>query len=153
MNLYLWLKFVHVAAAVLWVGGAAITALFLARGTLTADRGVVHAMLQHGNFYGRSVAGPASGIALLAGGGMLWVAHMPMATLWVEWGLAGMLVHFVMGGWFIRRANERYDALVGTPEASAAALESARRQLVVLTTTYTLLLLSVVGAMTLKPTL
>jgi hypothetical protein len=110
-------------------------------------------LIRHVGRYAGAVMGPTSILTLLSGVGMLIVIGLSPSTFWVQWGMAGILVHFVLGGWFIRRATARLGTLAATPEASDAAIAAQRRRLALLDGAYLTLLLAVVGAMTVKPSL
>jgi hypothetical protein len=75
----------------------------------------------------------------------------PSEAFWIQWGFAGILAHFVLGAWLIRRATNRLAALAAAPEPDGPGIDAARWRLGLLNALYLSLLLSVVGAMALKP--
>jgi len=153
MDTYRLLKFLHLAAVTLWIGGAFTTAVLIRRVTQARDRAMLASLLRHTGFYGRAVVGPASLLTLVSGLGMLAVLGLrPHELPWIQWGFAGILGHFVLAAGFIRRATARLAALATAPEEDAGGLDVAMRRLGLLNTMYLGLLLSVVGAMALKPT-
>src|SRR5262245_26991022 len=153
MYAYRLLKFVHLAAVTLWIGGAFSTAALIRRVAREGDRALLAPLLRHVGFYGRAVVGPSSLLTLASGLGMLGVLGLrPPELFWVQWGFAGILGHFVLGAWFIRRATARLATLAMAPEGDAVGIDAARRRLGLLNAIYLGLLLSVVGAMALKPT-
>lgn len=151
MDLHRFLKFLHVAAVILWIGGAFTMAVLVLGVTRTRDRTLMAALIRHVGRYAGAVMGPTSLVTLLSGIGMLIVIGLSPATLWVQWGMVGILVHFVLGGWFIRRTTQRLGALAADPDAGEAAIAALRRRLALLDGAYLAILLSVVGAMTIKP--
>ncbi|MEZ5330576.1 MAG: DUF2269 family protein [Thermoanaerobaculia bacterium] len=151
MNFYRFLKFLHVASVVLWVGGAFTMTALVSSVTRARDRALMHALIGHVARLAGRVMGPASGLTLLSGLAMLFVVGLSPATFWVQWGLAGILVHFVLGGWFVRRATERLGSLTASADAADGAIRAARRKLVLLNGAYLAVMLSVVAAMTIKP--
>lgn len=153
MDVYRWIKFVHLAGVALWVGGAFSIAVLLLRATRTRDRTALASLLGHAGFYGRAIVGPASLFTFLSGMSMLGVLGIPADALWVRWGFAGILGHIVLGAVFIRRATNRLAALVASPDGAEQALPAARRRLGALNALYFALLLSVVWAMATKPML
>jgi uncharacterized membrane protein len=153
MDVYGWLKFVHLASVVLWVGGAFSIAVLIMRATRVHDRTLLASLLRHAAFYGRAIVGPVSALALISGFAMLGVLGISAEALWVRWGMAGFLGHFVLGAFFIRRATGRLAEAAAAPDSLEPALASARRRLGVLNALYFSLLLSVVWAMATKPML
>jgi uncharacterized membrane protein SirB2 len=152
MDAYRLLKFLHLAAVTLWVGGAFSSSLLIFRLARASERALLAAALRHVGFYGRAVVGGASLLTLLSGLGMLAVLGLrPDQTPWVQWGFVGIVGHFVLGAFFIRRATQHLANLAMRMDASAASIRTASRRLTVLNALYLSLLLSVVGVMALKP--
>ncbi|HKG28646.1 MAG TPA: DUF2269 family protein, partial [Thermomicrobiales bacterium] len=91
-SLYPWLKFVHVAAVAVWVGGIFALTVLNARSARMGEPAAVAALGQQSEAFGRTVIGPAMGIVLIAG---LWMAGqfgIPFTSLWIVWGLIGFVV-------------------------------------------------------------
>ena len=91
-SLYLWLKFVHVAAVAVWVGGIFALTVLNARLARMGEPAAVAALGQQSEAFGRTVIGPAMIIVLIAG---LWMAGqfgIPFTSLWIVWGLVGFVV-------------------------------------------------------------
>jgi uncharacterized membrane protein len=151
MDTYRLLKFIHLASVVAWLGGASALSFLILRVTRTGDRPTLVSLLRQAGLYGRAVVGPASVLTLLSGIGMLATLGISPEALWVRWGFIGILGHFLLGATLIRRATNRLGALAA--DGPADAIDAARRRYGLLNAAYLLLLLSVVGAMALKPTL
>src|SRR5215210_6355583 len=95
-SLYLWLKFVHVAAVAVWVGGIFALTVINARLARMGEPAAVAALGQQSEAFGRTVIGPAMGIVLIAG---LWMAGqfgIPFTSLWIVWGLVGFVVFILL---------------------------------------------------------
>lgn len=94
MDLYTGLKFVHVVAATLWVGGNLVFALlaFLAR----HDRARQLDILRQVSALGFTVFLPSSLVLFLTGGILIWVGAWG-ADLWIVGGLAAAAGSFVLG--------------------------------------------------------
>ncbi len=107
-------------------------------------------LLRQTRLYGNAVLGPASVLTLASGIGMLSILGIPPDALWVRWGFAGILGHFVLAATVMRRATARLEALAAAG-AQPEVLDGARKRFALLSAAYLLLLLSVVGAMALKP--
>ena len=153
MDVYRWIKFVHLAGVVLWVGGAFSIAVLILRATRARDRTALASLLGHARFYGRAIVGPASLFTFLSGRAMLGVLGIPADALWVRFGLAGILGHIVLGAVFIRRETNRLAALAASPAGADRVLPAAQRRLAALNALYFAMLLSVVWAMAAKPIL
>src|SRR5262249_24714126 len=151
MDTYHLLKFVHIVSVVLWVGGSFTLAVVVGRAARPDDRALLSNTLRQAAFYGRAVSGPASLLTLLTGMGMLLTLGISAEALWVRWGFVGMLVHIVLGATVLRRAMQRLLTLAAAPETAAEALNAAVRRLVLVNAAYLAMLLSVVGAMAIKP--
>jgi uncharacterized membrane protein len=149
---YTLLKFVHVVAVIVWMGGLVALAVVNARIEGDPDHALLRSLSRQNAFLGRAVLGPAALVTLLAGIALAVVLGGGFA-LWMVWGLVGALASFVLGGTLVRRASLRLVELAGTPSADAARLAAARRRLSRLNLINIALLLSIVWAMVAKPTL
>jgi uncharacterized membrane protein len=147
--LYLLLKFVHIAAVVVWIGGLLALAVITARLARAGEGDALAAMRRQNRFFGQAVVGPAGGVALLAGLAMVGQAGWGFGSLWVVWGLVGFVVSMLLGAVPIRRAGEAVDALA-PDDPRLAPLQS---RLATLSAVNLLVLASVVWAMVFKPTL
>jgi uncharacterized membrane protein len=152
MDTYRVLKFLHLASVTLWLGGGCSLAFLVLRVARTGDRAALSSLLRQAGLYGRAVVGPASLLTFLSGIGMLITLGISPDALWIRWGFIGILGHIVLGATLLRRATMRLEALA-TAGGPSDAIDTARRRYGVLNAAYLLLLLSVVGAMALKPTL
>src|ERR671915_546170 len=96
-TLYLLLKFVHVLAVAVWIGGVVALVILNARLARVGDAAVSAALGMQSEFFGRSVLGPAMVITLLAGLGMTGVARFPFSTPWIAWGIIGLVLSIAVG--------------------------------------------------------
>src|SRR5262245_688756 len=83
---YLFFKVLHVAAAIVWIGGVMTLTILNARLERTQDEAAVRFLAGQGAFFGRSVVGPAAGVTLLAGVALVVLGGGNMA-LWTVWGM------------------------------------------------------------------
>ena len=96
-SLYLLLKFVHVLAVIVWIGGVFTLAVLNARFARLGDPAAQAAMGRQSEEFGRTVVGPAMAVTLVAG---LWMAGqfgIPFNSLWIVWGLVGFAGFIVIG--------------------------------------------------------
>jgi uncharacterized membrane protein len=153
VNAYGWLKFVHVLSVIIWIGGITALAVVTWRVTRERNRTALVELLKQATIYGQRIVGPASGIVLLSGLAMVGMARIGFGTFWVVWGYAGIVVHGVTGGVFLRKRIAELSQIASGPAGNDAALIGAGRRLWTTQLIYLLLLATVVAAMILKPTL
>lgn len=149
---YQLLEFVHVAAAVVWVGGAAAISLLSTRALRRDDLDALRRMGEDATFFGRSVLGPSALVTLVSGVSLVALAGWNL-TLWTGWGLAGVAGSMFIGIRFIAPAHRHLVALVADEWADPRAIATARRVLMLPSVLNLVLLMSIVFAMVVKPTL
>ena len=150
LGAYNWLKFIHVTATAGWIGGFAAIAVLNALATRSAEPKEVATFLRYGRALGTWLAGPASGLALLAGVGAMLVGHLAM-PMWIIWGIGATVVFILIGVTALRPALTRLVAAAdagSSPDEIRRLLRHQRRLLAV----NLLVLLSAVWAMVFKPT-
>jgi uncharacterized membrane protein len=143
-----WLKLVHVVAAIVWVGGAAMTSLYGMRMANTASREERIAFTKQTLF-----AGTVFSIAslILLGFGTWMVIDNPVwdfDQLWVTLGFIGIVVGAALGMGFYAPQGKK---LIAELEAGDPAAEARGRRLGMVGVLETLLLLVVVWSMIAKP--
>ncbi len=152
-SLYLWLKFVHVAAVTVWIGGVVALAVLNARFARVGDAAARAAMGQQSEAFGRTVIGPAMAVTLLAGVWMAGQFGIPFTSLWIVWGLLGFVGFVVIGIVATGRAASELSALAQSVGPDASRVAALRGRLQALGALNLLLLASVIWAMVFKPTL
>lgn len=152
MNLYQVLEFVHVVAAMAWIGGALTLGVLNARACRDEDGVSLRVLAEHAGFVGRSVLGPAALVTLLAGMSLVHLAGWGL-TLWTGWGLAGVGASMFLGARVIAPAHRRLAAIAAGSWPDPRALAEARSRVAAWGALNLVVLLSVVWAMVAKPTL
>lgn len=76
------LKFVHVAAVLVWIGGLVILTALNARLAREPEPGAAALMAGQSRFIGTRVLGPSAGVTLIAGVAMAIVFHLGL-SLWI----------------------------------------------------------------------
>lgn len=152
MNLYSLLKFLHIVAVIVWIGGVVTLNILGVRLAREQNRAVLVALSRQAALYGRTVIGPAAGTTLIVGITMVASAEISFATLWVVWGLVAILLSIALGASLIRRANEQLSEVAATALPGDPRMVALRRRAVTLNLINLVLLLSAVGAMVFKPT-
>jgi uncharacterized membrane protein len=150
LNLF---RFLHVVAVIVWVGGVAAVNLLQLLAGRGQDRSDQAAMLRLSDRYGRVVIGPAAAVTLIAGLVTAAQLGVRLNTLWVAWGIVGVVVSITLGATLIRATVARLHRLASDGAVGDGPWTSVRRRLATLYGVNLLLLLSVVWAMESKPTL
>jgi uncharacterized membrane protein len=153
MNAYGFLKFLHILSVIVWVGGVAALSLVAWRLKGERNREALAALVSQASLYGQRVAGPASFIVLLTGPMMVGMAHIGFGTFWVLWGFAGLTAHFWIGATALRTRSKTLLQLASTGAGDEPALLLASRRLWSVQLVYLAIMVAVVAAMILKPTL
>ncbi|WP_137932957.1 DUF2269 family protein [Mesorhizobium comanense] len=150
MDWYSIVKFLHVATAILWVGGGFV--LFLL-GVLAQRAGNVEEKLQamraSGQLGGRFFA-PMSMLTLVFGLIMcgLWIGF---SDLWIVIGLVGYATTFSIGMFIFKPTGERMGAMIARDGVTPAVLEIGERMMRAARLDYAVMLV-IVADMVLKPT-
>ena len=150
--MYEFLLFVHVLGAIIWVGGGA--ALNIA-GTRLVRASEPHALAGFANqvsFLGSRVFAPVSGLMFLAGVAMtvdLW----SFRDLWIAIGVAGFLYSFVTGAAIIGPLAGKTGRLIEERGGGDPQVISNIKKLFLFGRIELLVMIVVVAAMTMKPTL
>jgi uncharacterized membrane protein len=150
MDLYLLFKFLHVAAAILWIGsgvGLVILGIAADRRKDTADYGRI---IKYVTFLAPRLFIPSSLAVLICGLVAAWLSWS-FADLWIDIGLVGFAATFVTGNFLLSpRASKvaKIEAEAGmTPEAI-----SIGHQLLTIAKFDYVMLFVVVADMVFKPT-
>lgn len=152
-SLYLWLKFVHLTAVTVWVGGVVALFVLNARFGRLGNPAAQAAMAQQSEAFGRTVIGPAMAVTLLAG---LWMAGqfgIPFTSLWIVWGLVGFVLFVLIGIVATGRTAAELGELARSAGPNDPRLDALRGRLGTLGVLNLIVLLSVIWAMVVKPTL
>jgi len=151
-SLYGVLKVVHVLSVVVWIGGAAALGALVAWLARSRDRATLATFLPLAGRYGQTMGGPSSILVLLSGVGMMVAGKVGMA-LWIGWGLAGILVHFLYAATIMRKRTMAFARLVSDPAANDARIADAGAGLRRTNLLYLLIMASVIVVMVVKPTM
>jgi putative copper export protein len=124
-SIYNTLQFIHVVAAMLWLGGSVALALMNARLAGKLDRDGTAALARQSGWVGSVIFGPAAIVTLLAGFGMVAVVDLG-SPLWVAWGMIVVLSSIVLSAGFIRRLARRLEQLSSAAEPDLASVSGTR---------------------------
>lgn len=149
MDWYSLVKFLHVIAAVIWVGGGFALMLLAVRADRAGDTGgMLQAMRSVGELGNRLFA-PASLVTLALGLVMCWF-WVGFGDLWIMIGLAGYVTTFLIGTLVFKPTADRMAAIIARDGVTPAALHQGRRILKVARFDYAMMLI-IVADMVLKP--
>lgn len=151
-TLYLWLKFLHIAAVIAWLGGFFALTFLTARLARGGDGTALAAVGRQSGIYGQQVIPVTMLITLLAGLGMAFQVGFRLDALWIAWGWMGIIVTVLLGVLPIRRTGEALAAQARAAGPADPAVQALQRRLLFWNTLVLVLLLSIVWAMVVKPT-
>lgn len=152
-GLYAWFKFVHVAAAILWIGSGVTMSVINWRLGRMADPAAVALFSRVSLALGRFLTGPAMALTLLAGIATTLSGGLSFGLTWISWGFGGVLLSIILNVAFIRRTAGKLESLAGTAQAGDGQLASLQQRLALLNWVNILVLFSTVWAMVAKPML
>lgn len=144
------LQFLHVAAAVIWVGSGFGLLTLLTVMKRSGDRQTLMAASQHVETLGPRLFGPASMATLLFGVLAVLVGDIGFTELWIVIGFAGVAVALVATA-FANASTKRLQAAVAEhgPDHPQVAASAARTNM--LHVVQLVVLFFVVWAMVVKP--
>lgn len=156
--MYTTLKFVHVLAAVVWLGSGFSLLVLTSRMVRARDYTGATALAAQSEVFGRTVFAPAAMTTLVAGVAMVVVGRLSFADAWIVIGLVGVAVSFVLGAVLAERAARQLRAALPTEQPADATAEfdhgiidRVRRRMVLISSLDLFVLTVVVWAMVAKP--
>lgn len=151
--MYTVFKFIHIVAAIVWIGSGLSLGLLQIRLARSNDRDVLLAVSEHMNALGSALVGPSALLTLVAGVVMVAGSGLSFGAFWIVWGFVGIVVAMALGGGLGRRLEGELLALLKAGTPGTARVDVLRKRLTLLHIVVMLILLSVVWAMVFKPTL
>jgi uncharacterized membrane protein len=147
--MYNWLKFLHVASAIIWVGGMLIMVLLNRRLARTADQAFMRTFNQQSGAL-MVVFLPNALIAVITGIGMVQVGQIGFFHIWIMWGIVGTIASFVIGGALTGGAARKLAKKMAAGEVDAAHIAAVQRRISTFALLNVLLLFSIVWIMVFK---
>src|SRR2546427_6785792 len=95
-----WIKFIHIAAAVAWLGGGVMLAVIGLRARRSGDMTLIVSFGRTLQYVGVRILAPAMWILLLAGIGLVVVQSHSFTEPWILLALGGFVLAFAIGGVF-----------------------------------------------------
>jgi uncharacterized membrane protein len=152
MTWYTFFKFVHVLAAVLWVGGATAVQFYALRALKAGDGARLAEFAGDTEWVGMRIFTPSSLLLFLAAIGLMVNGHWPWGTLWVDYALAVFFASFALGAGFLGPESGRIKKVIEAHGVESPEAEARIRRILALSRMELVLLLGVVYAMVVKPT-
>jgi uncharacterized membrane protein len=150
MSYYEVLLFLHIAAAVVWLGAGFFLQMLIVRAEGSGDDGLKQGIASNSGWMAQRIFIPASLVVLVVGILLTIEGPWSFGDLWVVLGLAGYALSFLIGILFLEPQGKRIHAAMVAAEHERAAF-LIRRINAVSRIELTVLYL-VVAAMALKPT-
>ena len=151
MTWYTFFKSVHVLAAVIWVGGAAVIQLFALRALATNDGKRQAEFAKDAEMIGMRTFTPASIVLFLAAIGMMENAHWPWGQNWTVLGLVAWGLSFVIGAGFLGPESGRLAKLIASEGPDSPAVTARIRRILMVSRAELVVLLVVIWNMVVKP--
>ena len=148
---YAFFKFVHVAGAVLWVGGGLAITILALWAERKQDPVEMATLARQAAFIGERVFAPVGLLVLLAGIAMVVNLHWGWGTSWIVAGLVGYTITFLTGLLVLGPQAKRIGQLIETRGAEDAETQAAIRRILLIARVDEGVLLLVVAIMVLKP--
>ena len=152
MTWYTFFKSVHVTAAAIWVGGAAMLQALAFRIVRTGDARRQADFAKDSEIVGMRVFIPATWILLLAGVGMMVNLDWPWGQNWIVFGLIAFALSFVVGAGFLGPEGGRIAALIEREGPASPAAQARIRRILVVSRCELVVLVAVIVNMVVKPT-
>jgi len=152
MSLYDLLLFLHISAAIIWIGSGFLLHLLAWRAERAEDPAALMAVLRDMGALGNTLFVPASLATFLFGLGMVIVGGWSFSELWIALGLAGFLATFAIGLFILKPRGEAIGEIVARDGRVSEEAVLKGRQLAVIGRIDAVVLFLVVAVMALKPT-
>ena len=148
---YNWLKFIHVVAVILWIGGMVMLLLLNRAFARVNDQAAARAVGQQGGALSMKLFLPAFLVTFVTGIGMVQVGDLSFGAPWISWGMTGALLSMIIGGLFTGRNARKLGQQIARGEIDPPAIAAAQRKILIFAVLNLLLLLSIVWVMVFKP--
>lgn len=149
--MYEFFKFLHIAAAIVWLGAGVTFQVMNARVAAQKDPAALAVLSAQGEWFGRVFFSTASIVTLIAGVITVMLGPWSFASFWVSYGFLGIIASIVLGAVLVRRATEELNEVAVTDGGSSPRAEVLQRRLATLGVLDLVILFSVVAVMVYKP--
>jgi len=146
------LKFLHVTAAIIWLGSGFFLQVLVFRANQTRDVALMRGLSGSAEWMARRVFIPASLGVLLLGIVIVLDSVWEFSDLWILVGLAGSIASFLIGIGLIEPEGKRIGQLIERDGPDSPAVAASLRKINIISRVELAILFIVVGDMVVKPT-
>ena len=150
--MYEFLLFIHVLMAIVWVGGNIHLQIIGSRLVAANDPVQIGTFSKHAEWIGTRVLTPAAVVIVIAGVFMT-LDRWDFEQLWIIIGLAGFLYSFINGAVFLGPLSGKTNKLIDERGVEDPEVQGNIRKIFTYGRIELVILIVVVWAMTMKPTL
>jgi uncharacterized membrane protein len=152
MELHEWLTFLHILAAIVWVGGSIMVSAVLTRANRNPDRAVVAGLARELDWVGPRLIGPAAGVVIGLG---IWLTiiedEIAFSDVWIWLSLVLVAVSMVLGMAYFGPEGKRLAGLAAERGPEEAEYQRRMGRLLLLSRVDLLILAVVLWLMVFKP--
>jgi uncharacterized membrane protein len=152
MTWYTFFKSVHVVAAAVWVGGAAMIQALAFRIVRTGDARRQADFAKDTEIVGMRLFIPATWILLLAGVAMMINFDWSWGQNWIVFGLIAFALSFAVGAGFLGPEGGRIAAVIEREGPASAEAQARIRRILMISRCELVILVTVIVSMVVKPT-
>jgi uncharacterized membrane protein len=145
------LKFVHVGAAIVWVGGAAITQFFALRTIASGDPLRLVAFTRDAEWVGNRVMLPSALVVILLGFVLVWDGPWELSTTWIWLALLLFALSFLLGLLVLTPEAKRIGDRIETEGPESPAVQQRIKRILNIGRVDLVLLFAIVFLMVVKP--
>jgi hypothetical protein len=149
MDWYFFLKFLHLAAAVIWIGGAFIMMVLGARADRAKDDAAIVGVVRQVAWSADHIYVPASVATLIFGLLLAWLGNL-WSNLWIILGLVGVAATITLGVAVLTPLSKKVAAGYAAGGASPEVVATCR-EILTIAKFDCVLLFAVIADMVLKP--
>ncbi len=131
MTLALWLLWVHIAGAIVWVGGGVMLSVIGARARQSGNVALIGDFAQTLSYVGLRLLTPAVLVVLVSGVGLVLISsEWSLTQPWVLLALGAFVVAFLIGAVYLSRSALQLERAVSQNAGLQVAREALGRWLV-----------------------
>jgi uncharacterized membrane protein len=151
-DLYDLLKYLHIVAAVVWVGSGLFVQYYSSRLRRAEDPARLGAFAKDIEAAGKQLFAPASVTVLVMGLLMVWYSPaLGFSETWILIGIAGFIATFITGNFFLGPAAGKIGAVIDAEGPASPNAQALIRRIVLVSRIDQVVLLLVILAMVFKP--
>jgi uncharacterized membrane protein len=151
-DLYDLLKYLHIVAAVVWVGSGLFVQYYASRLRRAQDPARLGAFAKDIEAAGKQLFAPASVTVLVMGLLMVWYSPaLGFSETWILIGIAGFIATFITGNFFLGPTAGKIGGVIDAEGPASANAQALIQRIVLVSRIDQVVLLLVILAMVFKP--